>query len=282
MIRIPQSRSASWTPRGGVLVICATWLFATLVVATATAQIRLPPNNGRTVHDLASVLTPEQEDSLERANRQLFEKTQVAIVVMTVPELAGEPIEDFGLRVGTEWGVGKADTDRGIVVTLALRERRVDVRTGYGVEGYLPDGRVGEIIDSAKPDLRANDFGTGLLRIQTALVQASAAEYGVTLDAPPAMPPPRRAPRATGITLPWWVFVLLIALFFYVSIFHRDTFGSSGSRRRGRYRGGGYWGGFPGGGFSGGGFGGGGFGGGSGYGGFGGGGFGGGGAGRGF
>ena len=276
---MPQSRTAfSMPPGGAALIICATGLLVALLVATATAQIRLPPNAGRTVHDLASVLTPEQEDSLERTNRQLFDKTQVAIVVITVPELAGEPIQDFALRVGTEWGVGKADTDRGIVVALAVGERRVEVATGYGVEGYLPDGRVGEIIDSAVPDFRANDFGTGLVRINTALVQASAAEYGVTLDAVPAMPPPRRAQPRNEIRLPWWVFVLLIALFLYVGIFHPGVFLSSGSSR-GRYRGGGYWGGGLGGG---GGFGGGGFGGGSGYGGFGGGGFGGGGAGRGF
>ena len=67
-----------------------------VVEGVAAAQTPLPPRGDTSVHDQADVLTPDQEAELERLNRALFEKTQVAIVVLTVPQLEGETIEQFG------------------------------------------------------------------------------------------------------------------------------------------------------------------------------------------
>jgi uncharacterized protein len=260
---------------------CATtWLCLVLLGAAtltpAAAQTPLPPRGDRSVHDAADVLSRPEEDELERFNRELFARTRVAIVVVTVPRLRNETIEQFAIRVGTEWGVGTAADDRGIVVAFSLADRRIRVETGYGVEGYLPDGRVGEIIDAALPLLRQNQFGPGLVRINSALVAASAEEFGVTVD---GAVPVARARRESGDLDLETVFFLLVVAVIVISILSR--FGGGGRRRyrRGPFRGGP----FMGGGFGGGrGSGGGGFGGGSSFGGFGGGGFGGGGASRGF
>ena len=119
---------------------------------------------------------------MERFHKELFDQTQVAIVVVTIPNLEGEPIRDFSVRLGTEWGVGGQDVDRGIVVALAVEERRFDITTGYGVEGFLPDGRVGGILDAAVPLFAADDFSAGLLQLSAALVSAAAEEYGVTIE----------------------------------------------------------------------------------------------------
>lgn len=240
----------------------------------AFAQTPLPPRGDKSVHDAADVLSIAEEAELERLNRELFDKTRVAIVVLTVPQLRNETIEQLALRAGTEWGAGTARDDRGIVVAFALRDRRIRVETGYGVEGFLPDGRVGEVVDSALGLLRADQFGPGLVRINTALVGIAAEEFKVVIDGA-AAPRRRRPPEARLSPLT----ILLLFIAFVVVM--RMVGGSVVSSRRG-YRGG--WGGpfVGGGGFGGGGFGGGGFGGGSGFGGFGGGGFGGGGASRGF
>ena len=189
----------------------------------------------------------------------------------------GEPVSDFALRVGTDWGVGKGDSDRGIVAALAVEERQIYISTGYGVEGFLPDGRVGGILDSARPLLGQNQFSTGLLQISAALVAAAAEEHGITIEgtAGLAAQPGQTGRRPRGAP-PNPLFVLLmlgglayllfrhprlLLLLLLFSGFGRG-FGGYGMRR--------------------GGFGGGGFGGGAGFGGFGGGGFGGGGAGRAF
>ncbi len=140
------------------------------------------------------------------------------------------------------------------------------VATGYGVEGFLPDGRVGAILDGyVVGPLRSRDFDTALLQASGQLVAACAAEYGVTIAGiEPSEAPPG---RGFGGFPPILFFLLLFIALFVFRVFIIP---------RGRYRGVWYGGGFGGGGFGGGGFGGGG----GGFGGFGGGGFGGGGAGR--
>ena len=182
----------------GRLVLTACLLLG--AQGSAGAQVPLPPPADRVVHDFAGVLSAQAVQTMERFHKELFDQTQVAIVVVTIPNLEGEPIRDFSVRVGTEWGVGKQDVDRGIVVALAVEERGIDIATGYGVEGFLPDGRVGGILDAAVPLFAAADFSAGLLQISAALVSAAAEEYGVTIEGTAAVLQSTRqgATRAPG------------------------------------------------------------------------------------
>jgi uncharacterized protein len=245
--------------------VTAAVLALTLGVATA-ARLQLPPHGDRSVHDLASVLSPQTIEILEPRHEELFRKTGVALVEITVKQLEDETLSDFAVRVGSEWGAGKKGQDRGIVVAVTTDEPHVFVATGYGVEGFLPDGRVGAILDGyVVGPLRSRDFDTALLQASGQLVAACAAEYGVTIAGiEPSEAPPG---RGFGGFPPILFFLLLFIALFVFRVFIIP---------RGRYRGVWYGGGFGGGGFGGGGFGGGG----GGFGGFGGGGFGGGGAGR--
>jgi uncharacterized protein len=252
------------------LVLVAAWMAALLT--PLFAQIKLPPREDRSVHDFAGVIAPEVAQAMEARHKELFQKTGVAIIVVTVKNLEGEPIDDFAVRVGKEWGAGTKGQDRGIVVAVSTGDRKVFIATGYGVEGYLPDGKVGAILDSyVIPSLRENDYSQALEKASQALTQASAAEYGVTIEGLQGLPAPQS--RSRQPTLMGKLFTLLVMAFFFIMIFRNPSLlwllFLSG---RGRGRGG--FGGFRGGGFGGGG--------GGGFGGFGGGGFGGGGAGRGF
>ena len=171
-------------------------LFVAGLTFAAHAQVEIPPPGGRSVHDFAGVLSTEAVNALEAIHRDLFEKTGVAIALVTVPTLAGEPSTDFAVRVGETWGVGRAGEDRGIVVAIGIEEREIFIATGYGVEGFLPDGRVGAIRDAATPALARNDFSTGLLQISSALVGAAAEEFGVEITGGViAVPPARRQSR---------------------------------------------------------------------------------------
>ena len=234
------------------------------ITAAAAARLQLPPQGDRSVHDLAGLLSPGAVEVMERRHRELYQKTGVAIVVITVKRLEEETLADFAVRVGSEWGAGKKGQDRGIVVAVTTDEPHIFVATGYGVEGFLPDGRVGAILDQyVVPPLKARDFDTAVLNASNALVAACAEEYGVTIGGvePVALPP---AFAFKGFS-PRLLFLLFLVVFILLRVFN--------FRGRGRGRCGGVW---YGGGFGGGGFGGGG----GGFGGFGGGGFGGGGAGR--
>ncbi|MEE2638598.1 MAG: TPM domain-containing protein, partial [Acidobacteriota bacterium] len=170
-------------------------LVCLLVPLSTTAQIPIPVRDAdRSVHDVAGVLDPPDIVTMERFHTDLYQQTGVAIVVVTMPTLGGEPIRAFGVRLSTEWGVGDRETDRGIIVVLAIEERDIDIETGYGAEGFLPDGRAGAILDTAVPLLTAGEYSAGMLRISAALVAVSAEEFGVTVSGAAQLAP--RVPRA--------------------------------------------------------------------------------------
>jgi uncharacterized protein len=252
--------------------VAALLLFA--VALPAAALVRLPPPEDRSIHDFAGVLSPDTVRVLEARHAELFQKTGVALVIVTIRDEEGEPLGDFAVRVAKEWGVGKKGKDRGIVVAITTGEPHIFVATGYGVEGYLPDGRVGGILDRyVVGPLRSRDFDSAVQMVSSALTQASAQEFGVTIGGTPEASsgaPVRRRVSAVRV-----IFQLILALIVLFILFRNPSLLwlllLSGRGGRGGFRGGG----FGGGGFSGGGFGGSG-----GFGGFGGGGFGGGGAGR--
>ncbi len=234
-------------------------LAATLFVESAAAQVPVPPRADRSVHDGAGVLSNQAVETMERLHRALFEQTGVAIVIVTMPLLEGEPTADFALRVAEAWQPGRADEDRGIVVVIALEERELFIATGYGVEGFLPDGRVGAIRDFARPALSQNDFSTGLLQISQALTAFSAEEYGVAIDgatlAAAAPSGQRRAgdERRGGIVGLIVMLGMGFLLFRHPTLFMLLMFSGVGRGYGGYRHRGGHGGGFGGGGFGGGG-----------------------------
>lgn len=227
--------------------------FALLALAVLLGATPLPQRTERYVYDTASVIEDSAERALEQRHRELFARAGVAIVVLTVPRLVDETIDQLAVRAGQSWGVGRADDDRGLVIAFSRDDRQIFVATGYGTEGYLPDGRVGALIDEhAVPLLRAGQFSAGIVRLADALVAASAAEYDVQITGIAAQPP-AKDPGIGSIVF------MIIAIIAFGLLAWRHPFLAMMLLVAGRRpMGGGFGGGFGGGGFGGGGFGGGG------------------------
>ena len=239
----------------------------------ATAAPAIPPKPKGYVTDLANVIDPPTRTKLERLVTELQQKTGSEIAVVTVPSTGDEPIFDYAMQIAERWKPGAAGKDNGVVLLVAVGDRKLQILTGYGVEGPLPDGRVGEIRDRVlRPAFRANQYSQGILAATQELAGLIAADAGVTLEGAPR-PPPRRE-RGPG-KLGFFVIVVLLLLIFafgggtsYRGGRRRATGGFAGpvilgggfGHRHGGYGGGGFGGGLGGGGF--GGFGGGSFGGG--------------------
>ncbi len=230
------------------------------------------PNPPKLVNDLANVLTPEQEQALERKLVAYDDSTSTQIAVVTMASTGDYAIEEVSLEILRQWGVGgQAGKDNGIVILAAIKDRDVWIATGYGMEGAVPDITAKNIIENdVLPAFREENYYRGFDNATNSIIKAAAGEY----QAPAGY---RKKGKGGGISLG------KIIVAFFVLMFVLNMFGGGGGRgggfmsRRG-YRG---FGGpilFPGG-FGGGGGGGFGGGGGGGFGGFGGGGGGGGGAG---
>jgi len=231
------------------------------------SALDVPPLRGR-VNDYAGVMSQDQARSLEIQLAQFEQETGHQVALLTIPTLDGEDIEGFSIRVAENWQIGKKGFDNGVILVVAVKDRRLRLEVGYGLEGVLPDAIAKQVIsDYIVPRFRAQDYAGGIIAGIDAVLKVIKKE--------PLPESARTKDRTQGSDLnPMVMFAITLAVFALMAV------ASTANRRRnnmwathGRHRGPTIFGG-PGG------FGGGGFGGGSGGGGFsgGGGGFGGGGA----
>ena len=194
--------------------------------------------------------------ALERRLEQFERDTGHQIVVLTVPNLEGEDIASFGIKVGENWKIGKKGFDNGAILIIAPKDRKLRIEAGYGLEGVLPDAIANRIIEEQiVPRFKDGDFPGGIEAGVAAMMKVTQGE--------PLPEAQRRKPaRSTsgfpaGLILP----LLLLGFFLFASLGggRRRGLWSTGGRR-GYYGsgpffggGGGWGGGGGGGGFSGGG-----------------------------
>jgi uncharacterized membrane protein YgcG len=139
---------------------------AALANATAPERVeqvaQLAGEQPARVVDRAQVLELEVERAIAARSRALEASTTDQMVVVTVPDLGGMTIEEFGLALGNRWGIGRADYDNGVLLLVAPRERRVRVEVGCGLEAVLTDARAAAIIDKMTPLFRKGQFERGV------------------------------------------------------------------------------------------------------------------------
>jgi uncharacterized protein len=241
----------------------AALLVALLVVAAAAAAAgppvpATPPNY---VVDLAGVVDDAVEARTNGLLRELEQTTTAQVVVLTLPTLEGESLEAFSIDLAhNRWKLGQKGKDNGVLLTLALQERKYRIEVGYGLESVLPDSLVGSLGRAVLvPAFRAGDYGGGIAALAGELATRIAAGSGVALsgEMPVAARRPSRSagkpgPLATGLAL------LLIPIFIYLLIRHPQLLvmmllSSRGGSRDSWGGGGGGFGGGGGGGFGGGG-----------------------------
>src|SRR5581483_6572685 len=121
-----------------------------------------PALTGRVVDD-ADLLSPADEQELTDELKALEDKSSDQLVVVTLPSLQGYPIEDYGYRLGRNWGIGTAKLNNGVLLIVAPNEHRVRIEVGYGLEGTLTDALSKIIIENAiLPKFRAGDYAGGI------------------------------------------------------------------------------------------------------------------------
>ncbi len=232
-------------------------------IPTGLAAQQLPRPRGF-VNDFAGVISAGDARTMEAIITSLREQTGAEIAVVTVRTHAPyATIDDFGVALAEEWGVGASADDSGVILILALDERQVRLEVGYGLEGAIPDGRAGSILDTyVIPDLRAGDYSAGLLNGVAAVAQVVAEEYGVSLTGVSAevRSGARGAAPTGGVDPGDLVYVLFLLLFvggrwfFWPLLFARRRRGFFGGGFGSASRGGSTrFSGFGGGGFGGGG-----------------------------
>lgn len=225
------------------------------------------------INDFAGALSAEARAEILAKGVATEKATGAQAVVVIVNTLSGMSAESAPLEILRSWGIGQRETNNGVLLFVSLRERDVRIETGYGLEGALPDGKCGRILDECfVPAMREGDTDTAVVKTYDAILAEIAAEYGVAPEeimagseyAISAAGEPNEHDLNVSRIAAIGIFVLIVIIVIIAVRangssgggggrgFGGGGFGSGGFGGRGGFSGGG--GGFRSGGFSGGGF----------------------------
>ena len=146
------------------------------------AALDVPPLTGRVV-DLARVLPAEDRQQLSDQLKAHEEKTGNQVAVLILPSLEGEPLEEYSHRVATTWKLGQKGTDNGVLLLVALSERKLRIEVGYGLEGTLTDARSSRIIrQEIVPRFKAGNIPEGVRAGTDAILKTIEGTYQAADD----------------------------------------------------------------------------------------------------
>jgi uncharacterized protein len=228
--------------RRGIAVACLAMLLG-VFSGQGFAEIKFPPLSGRVV-DGADMIDSPSKEHLSQMLRAHEELTTEQVVVVTVPDLQGSTIEDYGYQLGRYWGIGEQGKDNGALLIVAKAERKVRIEVGYGLEDRLTDAQSSVIINQIiTPAFKQGDFVGGINKGTEAIVQV--------LGGDPLAEPVVGATGGDDVT-DWRMTLLFFVLFViaayisarwgggigYIGSGGSGGFGSGGSSARGSSSGG--------------------------------------------
>ncbi|MGI1679946.1 MAG: TPM domain-containing protein [Cellvibrionaceae bacterium] len=242
-----ESKNTSIKVSALIAVFVLFVFFSATSFSANQSNINFPSLSGRVV-DQAGMLSPTAEDQLTALLKAHEKKSTNQVVVVTLNELQGNDIADYGYQLARHWEIGQKDINNGALLIIAKRERKMRIEVGYGLEGALTDAISSNIIQTIiSPAFKRGDFESGITQGTTAILAAIDGEY--------------TAKENKNNDHEFRNFLIFIILFLLISFLfsyfgggsggnrHRRVFGSGGIGG-GSFGGGG---GFGGGGFSGGG-----------------------------
>ncbi len=191
------------------------------------------------VNDYASVLNIKQKTRIESLISEFEQKTGNEIAVVIIKSLEGNNLEDFTNRLFERWGVGKKSRDNGIMLLIAMQERKIRIEIGYGLESIINDAMAGEIIrETIAPFFRQNLYADGIYAGIFKIASIIAQKTGVKLDE-------KYTPELSGTNKTMSIIFFFIFVFFILPVFLRHPwlllfFLSSGRHSRGGHFGGGF------------------------------------------
>jgi uncharacterized protein len=189
------------------------------------------PQTGEYITDRADLIDDATRKKLTDWLRELEQKTTAQVKIITVPTTGGEEIDSFAQRHFDSWKLGQKGKDNGALLVLALKERQFRIRTGYGLEGTLPDSWCGTAFRQlGRPRFQQGKYAEGVYEIAVAVANKVADEAGVKLTGIPST----RVQDVPEMTLGTTILVLVIILIFVWFIWRQ-------AKKQARGRRGGGW-----------------------------------------
>ena len=223
MTRTLTVQRLTWRALVAGLMAMAVWLVLALPGLTQPA---FPELTGRVV-DQADLLSATKEAELETRLAALERDTSDQLVVVTVRSLDGYDIADYGTQLGRHWQIGQKDGDNGVLLIVALEERKIRIEVGYGLEGILTDALSALIIhEQITPAFKEGGFERGIEQGVVAI------EQQLRLDPEEARARAAEV-EAARADVPVGALIIIALVFGFILIAIVGALSQGGRRRRG-------------------------------------------------
>jgi uncharacterized protein len=197
----------------------ASIAFLLCLVGTAAAlaqAVKDLPKPTNYVNDFSGVLSPAATAELNALCAEVDHRAHAQIAVAIVKTLNGDDTSDYAVRLEEAWKVGPKGSDRGVLILLATQDHKRWIEVGYGLEGILPDAKVGDIGRAMVPYLRGGHYDQAVSFAVNRIANIIASDAGVTLQQPSAArarPMPVRKPISFGQLIIGAIFLFLLIAF---------------------------------------------------------------------
>lgn len=223
-----------------ILLFAAIFLLPGSQLAFAESEIPTPVGDIY-VQDFANVLSPNEKQQLIGLGRAVENKTGAQIAVLTVDSTGDMEMPEYAIEAFRSYGIGSKERDDGVLLVVALNDRNIRIEVGYGLEGTIPDGKAGRILDTyAIPHFQAGQPNVGIVNTYKALANEVTGELIQGEGAEPASQP-------QGFGIPTWLIIVIVVglvvldfmffggtlSFFLLSILSRGGIGGGGGGSRG-------------------------------------------------
>ncbi len=160
------------------LFLCILYLASCIFLCASSVYALEVPQLHSYVNDYAGMLSFGTRTELEKELQAFEETDSTQIVILTVPSLEGEVLEEFSIRVADSWKIGQRQKDNGVILLVAKQERKIRIEVGRGLEGRMTDLMAGRIIDLViKPKFKRGDFDGGFVSGVHALMDGVRGEF---------------------------------------------------------------------------------------------------------
>lgn len=207
----------------------ATAAALALLAATGLGAADLPAKLDRRVNDWAGVIGADGALAIERKLEEFERQSSTQLVVAILPSLEGQDLDDLANRLYERWGLGQKDKNNGVLLLVALADRKARIEVGYGLEDRLTDAVSRRILEERLfPAFREKAYAEGIASTCDGIIEATRGAYQA-----------RPSKRGTPIPVPLLIFLILVVLIVLSALRTGTGIGGKGGRRY--YRSGPFW-----------------------------------------
>jgi uncharacterized protein len=152
--------------------------FVLLLLGFIVQGQNFPPKENKLVYDVAGVLSSSEAAELETKLRYYNDSTSTQISIVTIPSLDGYEVADYANRLAREWRIGQQGQNNGLLILAAIKEHKIRIEVGYGLEGIITDAISKRIIEEAvKPNFKSGKYYQGFDQAIDKIVLALRGEF---------------------------------------------------------------------------------------------------------